>query len=84
MAAKPGVVPNEAMVTGPADNQRGRTLVDRKLADVWRGFHHALSHVRIIAKTKHLTMSQENRAKADDRQLVLKIDQESELAEAAE
>jgi hypothetical protein len=75
--------PNEAMVTGPADNQHGRTLADRKLADAWRAFHHALAHVRIIAKTKHLTMSQENRAKADDRQLILEIDGDSKSTEAA-
>jgi hypothetical protein len=66
------------MITPPADNQFGRTLVDRALAADWREFHHLNADVRIVAKVQHRTMSQENRRKVANRQLVLSPGEETE------
>ena len=65
-----GIVPSEDMLTPPADNQFGRTLVDRALAEEWRAYHHRLAHLRITAARANLARS-EDRAKASDRQLIL-------------
>jgi hypothetical protein len=66
------IVPSETILTPPADNQFGRTLLDRDLAAAWRDFHHRHADIRIVAKTEHRTMSQRNRARAANRQLTLR------------
>ena len=66
------IIPHEAMLTPPADNQFGRLLVDRELAADWREFHHGQADLRIVAKQTHRTLSQEHRARPENRQLILR------------
>jgi hypothetical protein len=68
------VTPDETMLTPPADNQFGRQLVNRALAADWREYHHCHADMRIVAKAKHRTMSQANRPKPANRQLILSAD----------
>ena len=68
------IIPSEAMLTPPADNQFGRQLIDRTLAADWREYHHGHADMRIVAKVKHRTMSQANRPKLANRQLILSAD----------
>ena len=65
------ITPDEAMLTPPADNQFGRQLVDRALGDDWREYRHCHADMRIVAKAKHRTLSQANRPKLPNRQLIL-------------
>jgi hypothetical protein len=66
-----GIIPDWNILTPPADNQFGRQLVDRALADDWREYHHHHADMRIVAKAKHRTMSQANRPRSENRQLLL-------------
>jgi hypothetical protein len=50
------------------------TAPDRELAADWRDYHHRHADMRIVAKAKHRTMSQANRPRLKNRQLVLSAD----------
>jgi hypothetical protein len=61
----------DVLLTPPADDQWGRTLLDRTLAADWRDFHHKRADVRIVCKLEHATLSHLGRPRPENRQLRL-------------
>jgi hypothetical protein len=65
------IVPDWALLAPLADNEFGRSLVDRALAAEWREFHNQHADICIISTLENRKISQEGRRKADNRQLIL-------------
>jgi hypothetical protein len=65
------IIPNESLLTPPADNQFGRMLCDRDLAADWIAFHHELAHLRIVASDENVRRAKMAMPRAIDRQLIL-------------
>ena len=65
------IIPDENLLTPPADNQFGRQLRDRELAADWIAFHHQLAHLRIILADENVRRAKMAMPRAIDRQLIL-------------
>lgn len=63
------ITPDRAFVTPPGDNQYQPRMADRTLADIWRGYHHKMAVLRVVAKGANLARAHEGKVRKKDKQL---------------
>jgi Protein of unknown function (DUF3223) len=69
-----GIELNDELLAPLVDQQFGRPLADRQLAEQWRHFHHSLAHIQIVTGEVNLRSAHLARPRPSDRQLVLPIE----------